>query len=86
MFDRSQELFRPVALRHSMGQIPGWGPGTSIAIMPSQVSAGPAFPMSAVPQDPSAVVPKAPMSTVDMVMMGGVAAAGAAAMYALLSR
>lgn len=86
MFDQRALVLGQVVLRgRRMGQIPGWGPGMSLAIMPPTTSAGPTFPMNAVSTDPSAGIPSRKPGTADILMMGGIGAVAAAAVYGMLS-
>lgn len=71
-----------------LGQIPGWGPGSAMAIMPgapATTSYGVTAPTNATPSDPSAVVPGRGPGVANVVAMAGVAVAAAAAVYGLLS-
>jgi hypothetical protein len=90
MYTQRAFVLGQVALRgRRLGQIPGWGPGSALAIMPgvapATTSFGPSAPMNATPTDPSAVVPAPKPSIADVAMMGGIAVAAAAAVYGLLS-
>jgi len=90
MYQQRAFVLGQVVLRSPrLGQIPGWGPGSALAIMPgtspATTSIGPTKPTNATPSDPSAVIPPRKPSLADVAMMGGVAAAAAAAVYGLLS-
>lgn len=71
-----------------LGQIPGWGPGSALAIMPGSpatTNIGPTHPTNATPSDPSAVIPGRGPGVADVLAMGGIAVAAAAAVYGFLS-
>lgn len=90
MYQQRAFVLGQVVLRSPrLGQIPGWGPGSAMATMPgtgpATTSYGPTSPTGATLEDPSAVVPPRKPSLADVAMMGGIAAAAAAAVYGLLS-
>lgn len=92
MYQQRAFVLGQVVLRAPrLGQIPGWGPGSALAIMPGTATGPATTGQGSTPVEwgttpaPFAVAPSRKPSLADIAMMGGIAAAAAAAVYGLLS-